>query len=70
MYAVHLSFHASFSVCLMLSFNTRCTSLRVSFGVMTVYLLVNVSARHASASANFSVLAVHMIMSFSAKVQV
>ena len=63
MYAVHLSFHASFSVCLMMSFNTRQASLSVSFGVMTVYLLVSVSVRHASVSANFSVLAVHLSMS-------
>ena len=70
MYAVHLRFHASFSVCLMMSLNTRRASLSVSFGVMTVYLLVSVSARHASVSANFSVLAVHLIMSFSTRVQV
>ena len=70
MYAVHLRFHASFSVCLMMSFYTRHVSLSVSFGVKAVYLLVSVSARHASVSANFSVLAVHLIMSFSARLQV
>ena len=36
-YAMHLSFHASFSVCLM-SFNTRCAGLSVSFSVMTIFV--------------------------------
>ena len=65
MYAVHLSFCASFSVHLM-SCNTRHTDLSVSFSVITVYLLVGISARCASVSANVSVLAVHLMISFSA----
>ena len=66
MYAVHLSFCASFSVDLM-SFYTRHTGLSVSVSVMTVYLFVSISARHASVSANLSVPAVHLMMSLSAR---